>query len=157
MSSISELLTHDRIQIDTVVRSKKHCLEAAASLLSLDNSELIAREVFTTLCAREKQGSTGFGGGVAIPHGRISATEEAVGGLMRLKHGIDFDAIDGQQVDLVFCLAVPDNCEQHHLEMLAELAEFFSDSERRQALRDARNTEQILILFRDWRDIQKSA
>src|SRR5215468_6839250 len=74
----------------------------AASALNLD-----AKLICTELLKRENLGSTGTGGGVAIPHARIADLKKPFGTLVRLKHAIDFDAIDGKPVDIVFLLLLP--------------------------------------------------
>jgi len=88
---------------------------------------LVARPIFDSLIGRERLGSTGLGHGVALPHGRFNQSQRAVGAFVKLKKGVDFDAIDRQPVDLVFGLLVPDHYTDEHLKILAYLAEMFSD------------------------------
>ena len=87
-----------------------------------------ATYILTSLASREKLGSTGLGHGVAIPHGRMAGVNQSVGAFMRLKHPLDYDAHDGQPVDLVFGLLVPQGATETHLKHLAAIAEMFSDT-----------------------------
>ncbi len=90
--------------------------------------------MFDSLFAREKLGSTGLGQGIAIPHGRIKGLKEAVGAFVRMKQPIPFDAPDGQPVNLIFVLLVPDRATDLHLQILSELAQMFSDKPFRERL-----------------------
>lgn len=132
---ISELLTESmtRCHIDAV--SKKRVLELASELLSANNDAMEAEDVFSALLNRERLGSTGIGDGVAIPHCRLAGCEHATALLITLKEPIDFDAIDDRPVDLLCCLLVPEDEATAHLHTLAGLAEMFSQSEVREALR----------------------
>ena len=89
---------------------------------------LDAGEVLEHLEERERLGSTGFGRGVAIPHARMARVAgRPVAALLKLRHPADFAAADGLAVDLVFGLLVPQNCNEEHLKILAQLAEMFLD------------------------------
>ncbi len=71
----SDLLSPDRILAGVRINSKKRLLELISETLAKKNKDLSSREIFESLCAREHLGSTGLGGGVAIPHGRVSGTD----------------------------------------------------------------------------------
>src|SRR4029077_1424540 len=81
-----------------------------------------ADRILNELLKREKLGSTGTGGGIAIPHARISGLDKPFGILVRLKGPIDFDAIDGQPVDLLFLLLLPVGSDKEQLNTLASVA-----------------------------------
>ncbi len=133
MSLISKILPAENIFIDMDVGSKKRVFEQVG--ITFENSHGIARSaIFESLFAREKLGSTALGQGVAIPHGRINILKEAVGAFVRVKHPIPFDAPDGKPVSLIFVLLVPANATDVHLQILSELAQFFSDKPLREAL-----------------------
>ena len=83
--------------------SKKHLLEEIAARAS-NLTGHPAQEIFHTLVERENLGSTGAGGGIAIPHGKLPKLQRVVGLFARLERPVDFDSIDGQPVDLVFVL-----------------------------------------------------
>lgn len=147
---ITDLLTPERVRTGVRARSKKRLLEMVAASLSGEPQAADERSVYSSLCARERIGSTGLGHGVAIPHGRIAGVEEASGVMIRLADPIDFDAPDGQPVDLIFALLVPDHHEDEHLRLLGQLAETFSKPENRQRLREAEDNLGILELLESW-------
>ena len=103
---ISGLLSPANVMVDVRAADKGKLLrdlaQVAASALQMP-PELIAAE----LNKREELGSTGMGNGIAIPHARFAALAKPFGILARLKHPIDFDAIDGERVDLIFVLLLP--------------------------------------------------
>lgn len=141
---LANVLAPDRIAIDTVASSKKTLLEKASELLAAGGGAAASRAIFESLCQRERLGSTGLGHGVAIPHGRVDGQEDVVGALIRLQKPINFDAPDNQPVDVFFALVVPQECTDTHLRLLAEVAEAFSDDERRKAIRSAADSQTIL-------------
>jgi len=122
-------------------------LEAAAGMLACRQAG--ADELRSSLQARERLGSTAIGHGIAIPHGRSAALEAPRGALLRLQPAVDFNAPDGQDVDLVFAMAVPDHYTHQHLMLLSELAERFSDERFRAALRNAPDAQAMRTLLLD--------
>jgi len=86
---------------------------------------------------RERMGSTAIGHGVAIPHGRCSNFDGVRAAFLRLREPVDFDAGDGEPVDLVFAMTVPEHFTQQHLQLLSELAEAFAEPAFRESLRTA--------------------
>lgn len=144
---ISDLLSPERIRFDVKSSSKKRLLELISEELARNSDEFSKREIFESLCARERLGSTGLGKGVAIPHGRIKGSSHVEASFIRLKKPLPFDAIDGQPVDLLFCLAVPEDCGEDHLRLLAQVAELFSDSELLEKLREAEDAGALIQLL----------
>lgn len=118
---ISDFLSPADVMIDVRAADKRKLLsELARKVASI--LELSADDIAAELLKREDLGTTGTGGGVAIPHARIKALLKPFGMLARLKQPIDFDAIDGRPVDLVFVLLVPAAAEGEHLGALAAVA-----------------------------------
>ena len=144
---LSDILTCDHIVTDSTATSKKRALEQLSSLMASGDSNLDPLTIFDSLVARERLGGTGLGHGVALPHGRISGNRKTVAAFLRLNHGIDFDAVDQQPVDLLFGLLVPEESTQEHLDLLAELAERLSQAEFRRSLREAIPTDQLCALL----------
>ncbi|MFP5307209.1 MAG: PTS IIA-like nitrogen regulatory protein PtsN [Gammaproteobacteria bacterium] len=134
---IAEILSPDRVSQGHTFTSKKKALEELSNLLARGVPGVQAADILTSLAAREKLGSTGLGHGVAIPHGRMAGVNQSVGAFMRLKHPLDYDAHDGQPVDLVFGLLVPQGATETHLKHLAAIAEMFSDAQFCQQAREA--------------------
>jgi PTS system nitrogen regulatory IIA component len=145
---LSDVLAGDRVKVDVSVTSKKRGLEEIARLLAT-GTELSEAEIFQSLTGREKLGSTGLGRGVAIPHGRLAGIEEAVGAFIRLRHAVDYEAHDGQNIDLAFGLVVPQSATEAHLKLLAAIAEKFSDDAFCKQLRECRSDAEAYKLLTD--------
>ena len=149
MNLISKLLPQSNVIIDLDVSSKKRVFEQVGLLFENNNS--VARsEVFDSLFAREKLGSTGLGQGIAIPHGRIKGLKEAVGAVVRTRQPIPFDAPDGQNVSIIFVLLVPDRATDMHLQILSELAQMFSEKPFREQLNSAPDAPELHRLITQW-------
>lgn len=145
-----DLLTPPRTSAGVSATSKKRLLESLALTLADGRGEACERAIFDSLFAREKLGSTGLGHGVAIPHGRTPGLSNAIGAFVRLSEGIDFGAIDGAPVDLVFAMAVPEHFSHQHLVLLSQLAEMFGDAAFCQRLRAAPDSASLYALLADW-------
>lgn len=149
MNLINKILLPDNILLDTESTSKKRVFERVGLLF--ENNQQIARsQVFDSLFTREKLGSTGLGHGVAIPHGRIAKLRDATAAFVKTTQPIPFDAPDGQPVNLIFVLLVPERATDLHLQILGELAQMFSDTQFRNRLLSTNDTTAIHQLFYDW-------
>jgi len=149
MNLIATFLPASNVMLDLDVSSKKRVFEQVGLLF--ENNHSIARsQVFDSLFAREKLGSTGLGQGIAIPHGRIKGLKEAIGAVIRMKQPIPFDAPDGQNVSLIFVLLVPDRATDLHLQILSELAQMFSDKPFRERLLGAQSAAELHRLITEW-------
>ncbi len=140
---IDTILSPERTLCSVSGSSKKSVLETVAESISKDIEVINSDELFDSLIAREKLGSTGLGNGIAIPHCRIKNCQHITGALITLENPVDFDAIDGEPVDLLFVLLVPEQAHEDHLNVLAELAARFSDSGFCQRLRDSNSNESL--------------
>jgi nitrogen PTS system EIIA component len=149
MNLISKLLPEPNVVLDLDVASKKRVFEQAG-LLFENNNQIARSQVFESLFARERLGSTGLGQGIAIPHGRIKGLKEAVGALVRLRQAIAFDSPDGQPVSLIFVLLVPEKATDLHLQILSELAQMFSDKSLRDKLLAENDPADIHRLISEW-------
>ncbi|MCP3128382.1 MULTISPECIES: PTS IIA-like nitrogen regulatory protein PtsN [Shewanella] len=124
--------------------SKKKVLELISDLAAAQYPTLSSQEIFESLVAREKMGSTGIGNGIAIPHGRLTDITQPIAILVKCEEPIAFDAIDKQPVDILFALLVPaDQCQQH-LSTLSCMAEKLSD---KQVLKQLRKTHDETELY----------
>jgi len=147
---LANLITADRVACDVDTASKKRALEHISHLISVNSPELNPNDVFESLVARERLGSTGLGKGIAIPHGRLKSGNKTIAAFIQLSKGVDFDAPDGEPVDLLCALLVPPECSDEHLEVLALLSEMFSTPELRNNLRNTHNPEEIYGLLANW-------
>jgi len=125
--NIAELISPERVLRCAEISSKKRVLEHVSELLATGTARLGWNEIFDSLVSREKLGSTGLGRGVALPHGRIASLDKPVCAFLKLDAAVDFDAADGQPVDLVFALLVPEDSTEEHLQVLSLVAELFSN------------------------------
>ena len=128
--------------IDIHARDKNRLLEKL-STQAADELGLAAQEVATEVAKREELGSTGVGSGVALPHARLRGLKAPFGLLARLRHGIEFDAIDGEPVDIVFLLLLPDAADGPASNALACVARALRDPETLWKLRSAPNRETL--------------
>lgn len=135
--------------LDADSTSKKRVFERVGVLF--ENTHKIARsQTFDSLFAREKLGSTGLGHGVAIPHGRIKGLRDAIAAFVKTQALIPFDAPDGQPVNLIFVLLVPERATDLHLQLLGELAQMFSDKTFREQIQNSNDVVEIHQLFTSW-------
>ena len=148
--NITDLLSPERVASRDEVGSKKRLLERLGELLASSSPVLSQHDIFDALLNREKLGSTGLGKGVAIPHGRVAGLEHPVCALIKLGTAIDFDASDGQPVDLAFALLVPEDSTEEHLQVLSTIAEIFSDTGICTALRACETGSCLLEQLHQW-------
>lgn len=136
MTNLSRILSPENVVLDLEVSSKKRAFEQVG-LIFENNCGIARADVYDNLFARERLGSTGLGQGVAVPHGRIKGVKTLktpMAAFVRLAEPIPFESPDGLPVNLLFFLLIPDNVTQQHLEILAEIAEMFSDDAFREQL-----------------------
>ncbi|MCO8166651.1 PTS IIA-like nitrogen regulatory protein PtsN [Pseudomonas sp. 21LCFQ02] len=143
MIRLEDILTPGRSQVNVPGGSKKRVLEQIANLIGREVPTLDTQTVFESLVAREKLGSTGFGNGIAIPHCRLAACSAPVSAVLHLEAPVDFDAIDGAPVDLLFVLLVPEAATDEHLELLRQIASMLDRAEVRERLRAANSGEAL--------------
>ena len=143
---ISTLLNQDATFCQTICTSKKGALEKigqiAAKKLNLDPQEL-----FENLIAREKIGSTGVGSGIAIPHVKIPSELPATAVFLQCKEGIDYDAYDGNKVDILFAIFVPEDQCKEYLAALSEISQKLLDKQFLRQLRSAQDDQELFKLL----------
>lgn len=124
----------------------------AAALYKLDE-----RRLFDRLLERERLGSTGIGGGIGIPHGRMAGLEKPVGLFARLGHPVDFDSIDERPVDIVFLLLAPEGAGADHLKALARVSRLLRDRGLVEKLRATENADALYALLVETLPAQSAA
>ncbi|MBV6287145.1 PTS IIA-like nitrogen regulatory protein PtsN [Pseudomonas aegrilactucae] len=149
MIRLETILTPGRSLVNVPGGSKKRALEQIANLIGKEVPELDTQVVFESLIAREKLGSTGFGNGIAIPHCRLKGCENPVSALLHLDTPIDFDAIDGAPVDLLFVLLVPEAATDAHLQLLRQIASMLDRQDVREKLRAAKSNQSLYQVVLD--------
>ena len=143
---LTDLVAPNAIIPALKVNSKKQILQELAAKAA-DLSGQSERTVLETLQQREKLGSTGVGGGVAIPHGKLPKLGKLFGLFARLERPVDFEALDGQPVDLVFLLLAPETAGADHLKALARVARVLRDPDIARKLRESRDAEALYAVL----------
>lgn len=128
------------------VSSKKQLIQELARHAAPLVAEPEAR-VFDVLIERERLGSTGIGGGIAIPHGRIGSLSRVIGIFARLERPVPFDAVDDMPVDLVYMLLAPTDAGADHLKALAHVSRTLRDQGLCERLRNADGQDAIRALL----------
>ena len=140
--TISELLNREDVVLDLRVPDKRRLLEELAQRAA-KAARIDPHVVVEALNVRETLGSTGMGGGIAIPHARLASLSRPIGFFARLRPLVAFDAIDGQRIDLVFLLLLPTAGHGEHLNVLACVARRLRDARTTAALRAARSPDDL--------------
>ncbi|MGF1463092.1 MAG: PTS sugar transporter subunit IIA [Maricaulaceae bacterium] len=140
--AVSDLLSAEDIRLDLGASTKKQALQTLADFAGA-RAELDGRAIFEAVLERERLGSTGVGSGVGIPHARVEATPKVRGFFARLDPAVEFDAMDGQPVDLVFLLLAPEDAGADHLKALARVSRLLRRDEVREQLRAAPTAEAV--------------
>ena len=138
---ITDILSKESVIADLTVDSKKNLLEELADLASKETN-LDPRVILEALVERERLGSTGVGHGVALPHTRLLGLEKIFCAFVRT-NPVDFEAVDGKLVDLVFLLLVPEESGADHLKALSCLSKLLRNETVTTALRKASNVDEI--------------
>ncbi len=139
---ISDILTNNDILLIDNADSKKQLLKQM-SIKIAEGTNIDGRSAFDVIVERENLGSTAFGGGTALPHGRIPGLKKLKGVFAKLNKGIDFDASDNQPVDLLFMLISPENSGADHLSALAQISRIIKDDKSCEKIRKAKSPEEI--------------
>lgn len=140
---LEELVKPDNVLCNAHARSKKHCLEILSELLARSDSELSSEEIFSRLIERERLGCTSLDAGIAFPHCRVDGVKDSCGALMKLSAPVDFDATDGEDVDLVFGLMVPAELDESHYADIGLITGSLMDEDLRTALRAAKSSSEL--------------
>lgn len=143
---ITDLLSAESIALGAAAESKEDVLHQAVALMAkkgnITDVEAYCAEVFR----REEEGTTGVGEGIAIPHGKGSFVKEPGLAAMVLPQGVDYDAMDGEPVHLLFLIAAPNTKDNVHLDVLAKLSMLLMDEEFTKRLRGAESVEEFLAI-----------
>jgi PTS system nitrogen regulatory IIA component len=144
--NLANLIDSHSVLRSLKAQNKKQLLQelahAASTVTGVDH-----RIIFETLFQREKLGSTGLGAGIAIPHGKLKALNKVHGLFARLATPIDYEAVDGQPVDLVFLLLAPEQAGADHLTALAKISRLLRDREFAAKLRGTDTTEGLYAIL----------
>lgn len=141
------MLSGPEAVLATVKASGKKALLAELAAKAAGLFKLDERRLFDRLLERERLGSTGIGGGIAIPHGRLTTVGKPLGLFARLVNPVDFDAIDERPVDVVFLLVTPEGAGADHLKALARVSRLLRDRSLVDKLRATETAEALYALL----------
>lgn len=147
--SISDLLAAEAIRVGLVGEDKDAVIDGLVDLLAGHPDVLDLDTVRSDVHARERQMSTGVGKGLALPHARSAAVRATVAAFAVASEPVDYDAIDGEPVRLLFLLVGPDGERGRHIRLLSRLSRLMNRDAFREALLGAETPEGVLALFRD--------
>ncbi|SMC83630.1 PTS IIA-like nitrogen-regulatory protein PtsN [Desulfocicer vacuolatum DSM 3385] len=145
---ISEILHRSAIIADLKSNDKKGVLEELAAAVS-DMAETDSQQILKVLLEREQLGSTGIGGGIGIPHGKLNAINSIVVGFGLSRGGVDFDSLDNKPVHIFFLLITPENSTGSHLKVLAQISRLLKQSDFKDRLMKAETVDDIVQIIHD--------
>jgi PTS system nitrogen regulatory IIA component len=140
---LEEIINPDAVLSNAQARSKKHCLEILSELLVRSQQDIAADDIFESLIERERLGCTSLEAGVAFPHCRVEGIDRCVAAMIKLSDPIDFDATDGEPVDLVFGLMVPREVTDTHHADIAMITNLLGNEVLRSKLREATSSSEL--------------
>lgn len=143
---IPYILNKDGILISLEVGSKKQALQVLVGHVA-SQTNLPEHNILNVLLARERLGTTGVGNGIAIPHGKMRELDQMIGCFASLNRPVDFDAVDGEPVDLIFLLLTPEIAGADHLKALSQISRVLRNSRRCDMLRSATTRETVFSLL----------
>lgn len=146
---ISDILSADVIAVNMDVADKEDAINKIIGLSAKSNKILDIDKVTQTINEREKLVSTGVGKGFAIPHGKTDAISDVAAAFIITKNPIDFDSIDGEPVRFIFLLVGKENLLNTHIKLLSRISRLMNKDEFREALLDAKTSDEVLKIFQD--------
>lgn len=153
---ITELLSRESIELNGTPRTKAEALDQMVELMEksgkLSDKEAYRKQVY----AREAESTTGVGEGIAIPHGKCDGVKAPGLAAMVVKDGVDFDAMDGDPVSLIFLIAAPNTKDNVHLDVLSKLSVLLMNEDFTAALRNAKTVEEFIRIVDEADETEKS-
>ena len=153
---ITDILSKESIALGQKAKDKASVLEAMVDLMAASGKISDRKLYLEAIQAREEEGTTGVGNGIAIPHGRCSGVREAGLAAMTIDGGVDFEALDGNPVDILFLIAAPESSGNVHLQILSKLATMLMDDKFVASLKKAKNADEFLRII-DSAEAEKDA
>ena len=144
---ITDLLAKESVALGKKAKDKSDVLNQMVDLMVAGDRISDRKLYLEAVEAREAEGTTGVGQGIAIPHGRCSGVKEAGLAAMTIDGGVEYEALDGNPVDLVFLIAAPESSGNVHLEILSKLATMLMDEKFTADLRNAKNADEFLQII----------
>ena len=149
---ITDLLNRDSICLDGKVSTKSEALDAVIDLMEKSGNLADKKAFAERVYAREEEGTTGVGEGIAIPHGKCAAVSKPGLAAMVVPDGVDFEALDGQPVNLIFLIAAPNTKDNVHLDVLSKLSVLMMNDDFTNGLRNAKTVDEFLAVVDKYDD-----
>ena len=140
---LEDIIKPDCVLCNAHARSKKHSIEILSELLARSAPEFAAEDIFELLVKRERLGCTSLQSGVAFPHCRVEGLEDSCAAMIKLSDPIEFDAADGEPVDLIFGMLVPRELDESHHADVRQIAEVLGQRELRSGLRTCKSSKEL--------------
>ncbi|MDH5621181.1 MAG: PTS sugar transporter subunit IIA [Gammaproteobacteria bacterium] len=154
---LEDIIKPDGVLCNATARSKKHCLEIMSELLVRAHPELAGEKIFKCLNDRERLGCTGLDRGAAFPHCRIAGIDSTTAALIKLSEPVDFDAYDGEPVDLVIGMMVPVELDESHYADIELITRILADEDLRTRLRAAKSSKELYSALLSGSDLLRAA
>lgn len=145
---ILDVLQKDSILVDLQASDKKGVLEELSSPVAR-LAEVNAKDLVRVLMDRERLGSTGIGGGIGIPHGKLKGLKSLVLGFGLSRQGVDFESMDGRPTHIFFLLVTPENSTGLHLKLLARISKILKNDPIKERLLKAASPDEVLTIIRE--------
>ena len=142
---ITDLLSTSAIKLNGVAHSKEEVINQMVDLMASNGNIINKEEYKRVVMEREKEGTTGIGEGIAIPHGKTEAVSKPGLSAMVIPNGVDFDSLDGQPAKLIFLIAAPNTKDNVHLDVLSRLSTLLMDTEFRKELLNAETPAEFML------------
>jgi PTS system nitrogen regulatory IIA component len=143
---ILDVLRKETILTDLKAKDKKGVIEelvaSVSQITGINNSELVR-----VLLERERLGSTGIGGGIGIPHGKLANLESLIMGFGLSRKGVDFESMDGRPTHLFFLLITPENSTGLHLKLLARISRILKNDSFKKKLMKASGSDEVFSII----------
>lgn len=143
---ITDVLHRDAVCVDLKARDKKGVLEEMVKPLAV-SANLEKKTLLRILMDREQLGSTGIGGGIGIPHGKLKGLDTLILGFGSSQNGIDFESIDGRPAHLFFMLITPEDSTGLHLKLLARISRILKNEPFKERLFHAADTDEVFNII----------
>lgn len=141
--SLQEIIKPDGVLCNASARSKKHCLEILSELLIRNNPDLVSDDIFESLISRERLGCTSLDRGAAFPHCRVAGIDKSVAVLIKLSEPVEFDSPDGEPVDIVLGMMLPENIDDSHRADIKLVTDVLADQGLRARLREMNSSSDL--------------
>lgn len=146
---IVDFLSHEAVTVDLAAQTKEDIIKELVQLLYKTKKIKDVAHIVKILMEREELGSTGIGQGIAIPHGKSDTIKNIVAAFGISKKGINFEALDGEPVNLIFLLVAPIDSAGAHLKALAKISRLLKDKFFRQALRESKDAKEVMKIIKE--------